>query len=116
MKLLIDANLSYRLSKRVSYLFEVVIHAERTGLPIPASDIDIGNWARENEFLLLLTRDDDFAQIQQTRGFPPKIIMMRIQNRSTQYVAELLEKHFQDIIDLASDEEQGILEIFELDI
>jgi predicted nuclease of predicted toxin-antitoxin system len=116
MKLLIDANLSYRLSKRLGQLFETVIHVERTGLPIPASDIDIWNWARENEFLLLLTRDDDFAQIQQTRGFPPKIIILRIRNRSTPYVAALLEKHFQAIIDLSSDEEQGLLEIFELDL
>ena len=115
MKILIDANLSYRLSKRVGYLFEEVLHAERTGLPIPASDIDIWNWAREHDFLLLLTRDDDFAQIQQMRGFPPKIIMMRIQNRSTQYVAELLEKHFESIQELATDDEQGLLEIFESD-
>jgi predicted nuclease of predicted toxin-antitoxin system len=46
MKLLIDANLSYRLSKRLSHLFEDVLHVEQTNLPIPATDIEIWLWAK----------------------------------------------------------------------
>lgn len=113
MKLLIDANLSYRLARRTRHLFAEVIHAERTGLPIPAGDLEIWNWAKTHDFLLVLTRDEDFAQIQGLRGFPPKIIMLRIKNRSTEYVASLLEKHYSDILELAANEEQGLLEIFE---
>ncbi len=113
MKLLIDANLSYRLAKRVWHLFDEVLHVERTGLPIPAPDLDIWKWAKDHDYLLVLTRDEDFSQIQELRGFPPKIIILRIENRSTEYVAGLLERHYDDILELVNDEEQGLLEIFE---
>jgi len=82
---------------------------ERTGLPIPASDIEIFNWAKTNDFILLLTRDEDFIQIVEQKGFPPKIIMLRIANRSSDIVAALLEKHQVAILEFTQDEEQGIL-------
>ncbi len=84
MKLLIDANLSYRLIKRLSPLFEEVLHVEQTGLPIPATDFDIWHWAKKNGYILILTRDEDFAQLQNLKGHPPKIVILRIQNRTTQ--------------------------------
>ena len=41
MKLLLDANLSWRLSKLLSEFFEEVIHVDSTSLPAPAKDIEI---------------------------------------------------------------------------
>jgi predicted nuclease of predicted toxin-antitoxin system len=113
MKLLIDANLSYRLVKRINHLFQATLHVERTGLPIPASDLEIWEWAVQNSYILLLTRDEDFVQIAAQKGFPPKIVMLRIQNRSTEYVASLLERHYEEIQNLVSSPDEGILEIFE---
>ena len=60
MKLLIGANLSYRIIKKIKNVYPDSLHVERTGLPIPASDIEIFNWAKTNHFILLLTRDEDF--------------------------------------------------------
>ncbi len=114
MKLLIDANLSYRIVKKIKHIFPESLHVERTGLPIPASDSEIFDWAKANNYVLLLTRDEDFMQILELKGFPPKVIMLRIANRSSAVVANLLEKHQQAIFELLEDEEQGILEIFEV--
>ncbi len=113
MKLLIDANLSYRLANRVRHLFPQILHVEQTTMPNPASDIEIWEWAATNGYSLILTRNEDFVQIQNLRGSPPKVVMLRIDNRSTKYVAELLELHFQDILDLENDQSLGLLEIFE---
>lgn len=113
MKLLIDANLSYRLVKKINRIFPDSLHVERTGLPIPASDIEIFRWAKANGCVLLLTRDDDFVELLEREGPPPKIVMLRISNRSSDYVAALLDRHIGDVFDLVHDEEQGILEIFE---
>lgn len=61
MKLLIDANLSFRLVKKLEHIFPESLHVERTGLPIPAGDLDIFLWAKSHEFVLLVTRDEDFV-------------------------------------------------------
>jgi len=41
IKLLFDANLSYRLVKKLTDNFEDCIHISKTGLSIPALDIEI---------------------------------------------------------------------------
>jgi len=43
MKLLLDANLSYRLVKKLAYTFPDCSDVTKTGLPIPAEDIAICN-------------------------------------------------------------------------
>jgi predicted nuclease of predicted toxin-antitoxin system len=68
---------------------------------------------QKNGYILILTRDEDFAQLQNLKGHPPKIVILRIQNRTTQYVATLIEKHFDDLLDLAHNDALGLLEIFE---
>jgi predicted nuclease of predicted toxin-antitoxin system len=113
MNMVIDANLSYRLVKQIKHIFPDSIHIERTGLPSPAKDIDIYNWAKNNNFTFVLTCDDDFFHIQSLHGFPPKVILLRINIRSTQYITELLEKHLSEITDFANNEDLGILEIYE---
>ncbi len=112
MKLLIDANLSWRLVKKLDHLFTECRHVTRTGLPVPASDVAIWEWAKQNNYILILTRDDDFRQITEWRGFPPKIVMLRIENRKSDYVAALIEQHYEDIQALVETEEYGLLEIY----
>ena len=45
----------------------------------------------------------DFIQIVEQKGFPPKIIMLRIANRSSDIVAALLEKHQVAIFEFTQD-------------
>lgn len=112
MKILLDANLSYRLVKKLSGIYPDCLHVARTGLPIPAADIDIWNWAKQHEFLLIITNDEDFKHLVDRLGFPPKVVLLRIGNQSTQSIARVLQDHYEDLLDLDSSPEVGILEIF----
>ena len=59
MKLLIDANLSWRLVKLISKSFPGSIHVSKTGLKIPAIDKQIWDWAKKNGYTIV-TNDEDF--------------------------------------------------------
>jgi predicted nuclease of predicted toxin-antitoxin system len=112
MKILLDANLSYRLVKNLSGMYPDCLHVTRTGLSMPAEDIDIWNWAKQNNYLLVVTNDEDFKHLLSRFGFPPKIVLLRTGNQSTQFIAEVLKKHFTDLVELESSNEMGLLEIF----
>ncbi|MBI5914219.1 MAG: DUF5615 family PIN-like protein [Bacteroidetes bacterium] len=111
MKLLLDANLSWRLVKRLSSDFPLVEHVTRTALGIPASDKEIWKWARTNEYHIV-TNDEDFANLLMLRGFPPKIILIRRGNLTTEQVAKLLIESRHAIEALDESEHQGMIEIF----
>lgn len=51
MKLLLDANISWRLCDRLKSHFEDCFHVDLTGLKIPASDNDIWKYALANELI-----------------------------------------------------------------
>ncbi|MCF8246450.1 MAG: DUF5615 family PIN-like protein [Saprospiraceae bacterium] len=111
MKLLLDANLSWRLVKRLSADFPQVEHVTRTGLAIPASDREIWKWAKNNEFYIV-TNDEDFGNLLLLRGFPPKIILIRRGNQTTEQVANLLISSRRSIEAMGESEHQGLIEIF----
>ena len=62
MKLLLDANLSYRLVNKVKEHFVEVLHVDndKTHLKYPAKDLDIWNYAKDNHFIIV-TNDEDRA-------------------------------------------------------
>ena len=51
MKLLLDANVSWRLSARLKSHFEDCVHVDHVGLKIPPSDNDIWEYALMNELI-----------------------------------------------------------------
>ena len=112
MRILLDANLSYRLVKKLSKTYPECLHVTRTGLSIPADDLDIWNWAKDNNYLIIITNDEDFKILVDRFGFPPKIVLLRMGNRSTQTIANVLQDHLADLRELYASSEMGILEIF----
>ncbi|MGK7392431.1 MAG: DUF5615 family PIN-like protein [Candidatus Cyclobacteriaceae bacterium M2_1C_046] len=48
MKLLLDANLSWRLCAKLKSQFSDIKHVDHIGLPVPPKDIEIWNYAKEN--------------------------------------------------------------------
>ncbi|SEM27538.1 hypothetical protein SAMN05216436_10371 [bacterium A37T11] len=58
MKLLLDANLSWRLTKKLKTHFDDCFHVDSIGLIVPAADIDIWKYALAND-LVIVTNDDD---------------------------------------------------------
>ena len=111
MKLLLDANLSWRLVKQLSLHFGAVIHIDQTALPFPAKDNEIWNYAKENQYSIV-TNDDDFLRLIAMKGFPPKIILLRMGNQSNQHILELLIKKKKEIESFEQSAQYGLLEIY----
>ena len=110
MKLLLDANLSWRLSKSLLGHFSSVLHVEETELPKPAKDVEIWNYAAMHGYIIL-TNDLDFQNLLMLRGFPPKIILLKSGNLKTKSIADIIIRHLADINDLCNNPEAGILEL-----
>lgn len=110
MKLLLDANLSWRLTEKFKPHFTHCLHVDRTGLTVPAKDREIWAYALQHD-LILVTNDDDFLDFARVKGFPPKVVLLRTGNQSNEAILSLLIKHKAEIALLESSEEIGLLEI-----
>lgn len=111
MKLLLDANLSWRLIKKLDNHFNSVVHVDSELTSHPAKDIEIWNYALENHFVVV-TNDEDFLNLLLSKGFPPKVILIRTGNQSTQSIANLILDKKYDIFELQNSSEIGVLQIF----
>lgn len=111
MKLLLDANISWRLVNRLESYCEACLHVDFTSLDKPATDLSIWEYAMSNGYIIV-TNDDDFLNLLNIKGFPPKVVLLRTGNQSTKYLETILVQHLTDIEDLAVSTEFGLLEIF----
>ena len=111
MKLLLDANVSWRLSAQLKSHFGDCFHVDHIGLKIPASDNEIRNYALNND-LIIVTNDDDFVNLLNLKGYPPKIILLKTGNQSNHYIQQVLIKHKNEIISFWANDDIGLLEIF----
>lgn len=115
MKLLLDANISYRLTTTFNSLFEDCKHVDYIELNPPASDIEILNYALKENFIIV-TNDNDFLNFLNLKGFPPKIILLRTGNQSNKFIHNLMLEHYKDIENLSLSNEYGVLELYEPNI
>ena len=109
MKLLLDANLSWRLTALLSEKFGECIHVNQTRLPKPAKDTEIWNYAATNGYTIV-TQDADFLNLFETRGYPPKIVLLRTGNMDRKKAKEILLQVKPSIEDLEKTD-YGLLEI-----
>lgn len=79
-------------------------------LTVPAKDIDIWNYALTNH-LIIVTNDDDFLNLANVKGFPPKVVLLKTGNQSNIFLEQLLIKHREEIEQLFRSTEYGFLEI-----
>jgi len=110
LRLLFDNNLSYRIKRKVKDVFPNSMHVTDTDLPVPAADIDIWEWAKNNGYVIV-SQDDDFSTLSSLYGFPPKVIHLRIGNQSTQFIADLLMDSKETIEAFYGNSTDGVLEI-----
>jgi predicted nuclease of predicted toxin-antitoxin system len=75
-----------------------------------AKDAAIWAYAAEHEFVLV-TKDEDFHRLSVFRGFPPKVLWVRLGNCTTREVAELLERHRPSVIDFVAHSEIAFLSL-----
>ena len=112
MKLLLDANISWRLVSILKEHFGECVHADSIPeLVFPAKDSKIQQYAKDNGYFVI-TRDNDFDDLFTLKGFPPKIVLLKTGNCSRIFTADLLIKSKQAIQNFLESEEYGLLEIF----
>ena len=109
MKILLDANISWKLISKLKSIFGECAHVDLIGLDVPVEDIDIWNYALDNGYIII-TKDNDFVDLLEINGFPPKVVLLKTGNNSSQALMELLENVKPMIEDLEKNN-YGLLEI-----
>jgi predicted nuclease of predicted toxin-antitoxin system len=109
MKLLLDANLSWRLTTALAASFSDCAHVDYIGIGVPAKDIEIWNFARKNNYIIV-TQDSDFCNLLSIHGFPPKVVLLRKGNTNRKAVLSLLLS-CQSFIEDLDNNNYGLLEI-----
>ncbi|MCC6613682.1 MAG: DUF5615 family PIN-like protein [Anaerolineae bacterium] len=109
MKLLLDNNLSPKLVVQIADLYPDSSHVGMLGLDT-ASDMEVWNIARQNGYCLV-SKDSDFNELVGTKGFPPKVIWIRLGNCTTHEIASLLRSRHSAITEFEQDDSAGLLEL-----
>ena len=110
MNLLLDANISWRVTKIISAHFTSCTSVNSLFSSVSISDISIWNYALNNNYIIV-TIDEDFLNLLLAKGFPPKIVLIRTGNQNNLQLAQLIIKHQTDIELLFNSTEFGILEL-----
>jgi predicted nuclease of predicted toxin-antitoxin system len=109
MKVLLDANISWKLVDKLRPIFGDCNHVDLIELNVPVEDKDIWAYALDNGYIII-TKDTDFVDLLELKGFPPKIVLLKTGNNSTQALMELLINVKSMIEDLEKNN-YGLLEI-----
>jgi predicted nuclease of predicted toxin-antitoxin system len=109
MKILLDANISWKLVNKLKPIFGECAHADLIGLNVPANDMDIWNYALNNGYIIV-TKDNDFVDLLEINGFPPRVILLKTGNNSSKALFELLVS-IKPLVDDLENNNYGLLEI-----
>jgi predicted nuclease of predicted toxin-antitoxin system len=109
MKLIFDQNISFRIVKKIHHVFPEASDLRHLGL-YDASDTEIWEYARQHQYAIV-TFDSDFIDLTNLKGFPPKIIWLRIGNTATQQIAQMLIDNKERIVKFLDDKEVAFFEI-----
>jgi predicted nuclease of predicted toxin-antitoxin system len=112
MKLLLDQNISFRITHKIQDIFPGSKQVRELGLE-NASDSMLWTFAKANNYCIV-TFDGDFYDLGLLKGYPPKIIWLRPGNTSTQNIEKVLRNNFDLIKSFLTDpdfSEIGCLEI-----
>ena len=67
--------------------------------------------ARQDGYTIV-TKDCDFSDMSVLRGFPPKVIWIRLGNCTTQQIEDLLRKNQEAVAVFENDPMVGLLSLF----
>ncbi len=110
MKILLDENLSFKLKSKLKLVFPNLIHLSDIGLQ-GRDDNNIFEFARNNSFDAIITNDEDYYWLSLLKGFPPKIIWLRLGNMTTDNIALVISSKQIDIQNFLIDPDEICLEI-----
>jgi predicted nuclease of predicted toxin-antitoxin system len=109
MKILLDANISWKLVNKLKPLFGECAHVDLIGIGVPAGDTDIWNYALNNGYIII-TKDNDFVDLLELNGFPPKVVLLKTGNNNSQALMELLI-NIKPMIEDLEENNYGLIEI-----
>ena len=95
MKLLVDHNLSPKLATFLDKHFPGSLHVSTINMQA-VDDNMIWKYAQKYA-MHIVSRDSDFITIQRVKGFPPKLILFRLDNCSNSVVLKAFLKVLPDI-------------------
>lgn len=107
MKLILDQNLSHRLLELLSDVFPEAIHVRSVGLA-KSDDEVIWQYAADHG-RVIVSRDWDFVERSLLRGFPPKVVWVRIPNLTTVQIGSFLRQNREAIAGFVREPEASIL-------
>ena len=110
MKLLFDHNLSPRLIKSLADIYPNSNHLYLMGLD-KVSDNIVWETAKKQNYIIV-TKDSDFNELLIIRGFPSKVIWIRLGNCSTKTIETLLRENYEIITSFEQDNNIGILGLY----
>ena len=111
MKFLIDNNLSFKLIQPLQPSFQGSLHISNA-LSIYADDHEIWQYCKENGFVIL-SKDNDFDELSQLLGCPPKVVHLLCGNQTTLFILNLILSNSKDIISFYENEKENcLLKIF----
>ena len=112
MRLLLDQNISFRITSKIQDLFPGSKQVRDLGLE-NSKDSFLWNYAKENNYCIV-TFDGDFYDLGLIKGSSPKVIWLRLGNTSTHNIETVLRKNYELIKTFLTDpnyNEIGCLEI-----
>jgi predicted nuclease of predicted toxin-antitoxin system len=107
VRLLFDHNLSSRLPRLLEDIYPGAEHVMTIGLE-RGSDDDGWRYARDHA-CIIVTKDSDFRDLSVLRGFPPRVVWLRIGNCSTAEIEDLLRRSQVSILAFESEATTGLL-------
>jgi predicted nuclease of predicted toxin-antitoxin system len=109
VKLLFDHNLSFKLVALLTPLYPDSTHVALLGLQA-ATDIVVWERAKQESYCLV-SKDSDFNDLLASKGFPPKVVWIRLGNCTTAAIATLLEEHHSTLLEFFENPSAGLLEL-----
>jgi predicted nuclease of predicted toxin-antitoxin system len=107
VKLLLDQNLSPRLTSQLATLYPGSAHVRDIGLQ-SADDDTLWTYAGEHDFVIV-SKDADFHQRSFVLGHPPKVVWIRRGNCTTAEIEEILRVRRRDMLLFEQDERGAFL-------
>lgn len=107
MKLLLDQNLSPRLSSTLAGMFPGSIHVRDVGLQA-ADDDALWTYAADHGFVIV-SKDADFHQRSFVLGHPPKVVWIRRGNCTTIEIEQILRARQPELLAFEQDEQGAFL-------
>ncbi len=109
MKLLLDQNLSHKLVKLLDAPFPGSKHIKDFGFT-KVDDVSIWSFAEKNGFTIV-SKDADFVHLALVRGYPPKVVYLRLGNCSSDLVAKRLIAEENVIKEFIASPHESLLDI-----